>query len=308
MATQPTKTVVVTGGNRGLGEETARQLSALGHTVVITSRDAEEGQAAVARIQQGVPNARVEAMALDLSSLASVRKFAQVFSARGVPLDVLINNAGYYNTDATRRVTADGFEQHMGTNHLGHFLLTHLLRDRLQQAAPARVVVLSSGLHAGGMGLKPAHLDFADLQLEKAPYNGLGAYAVSKLCNVLFANELTRRWGSSGVVANSVSPKLVPATVARHTTGFQNFLMKHVLPLLPMARTPQQAAANTVFAALDPSLAVVGGKYLEDNKAVASSAQSMDEAVARRLWDVSLELVGLSGAVTAPVVGVAAGI
>jgi NAD(P)-dependent dehydrogenase (short-subunit alcohol dehydrogenase family) len=207
----------------------------------------------------------------------------------------LINNAGYYNPDAPRALTADGFEMHMGTNHIGHFLFTHLLLERLVRSAPARVVTLSSGLHAGGMGMQPARIDFDDLHMERG-YKGLRAYSTSKLANVLFTYELQRRTQRRGVTANAVSPQMVPATVARHTKGIGRFMMKYVMPLLPMARTAEEAAQNTVYAATDPALEGKGGLYVEDLAPKRSSEPSYDTAVAARLWEVTLGLCGLSAA------------
>lgn len=288
------KVIIVTGGNRGLGAETTRQLADKGHHVILTARKKAEGEEVAAAIKQKTPSAKVEVMELDLASLASVRRFAQEFLGRGLPLHVLINNAGYYNTDDQRRLTADGFEMHFGTNHLGHFLLTMLLLDKLQASAPARVAVLSSGMHAGGMGMPPAQLRFDDLKWDRE-YKGQPAYAMSKLANVLFTYELNRRYAGRGVVANAISPKVVPETVVRHSKGFERFFMKYILPLFPVARTPAQAAANTVFVALDPSLEKDGGKYYEDMKPTPSSPASQDTAAATRLWELSLTLTGHGG-------------
>lgn len=293
METNARRNVLVTGGNRGLGEETARQLLALGHHVFITARNPSEGEAARTRLLAAVPQGRLEVLTLDLASLESVRTAARAFLDRHIPLHVLIANAGYYNTANVRQQTADGFEMHFGTNHLGHFLLTVLLQDALVAGAPARVVLLSSGLHKGMMGQKPAAVDFDNLDLQRGTFSGVGAYSISKLCNVLFARELTRRWSARGVTANAASPRMVPTTVARHTSGMQKFLMERIFPLLPFSRTPEQAARNTVFAALDPSLEGKGGLYLEDMKVAQPSAAALDDATARRLWEVSETLVGL---------------
>ena len=287
------KVVIVTGGNRGLGAETARQLAEQGHQVIITARKRAEGEESAAAICAKVPAAQVEVAELDLAALGSVRRFAQEFLARQLPLHVLINNAGYYNMDGERQLTAEGCEKHFGTNHLGHFLLTMLLMEKLQQSAPARVVVLTSGLHAGGMGAPPAQVRFDDLKWERG-YKARAAYAMSKLCNLLFTYELNRRYAAHGVIANAASPMVVPETLALTSKGIERLFMKYVMPHLPMARTAAQAAANTVFVALDPALEKDGGKYFEDLRPIKSSPFSYDETVAKRLWDVSLQLTGLS--------------
>jgi NAD(P)-dependent dehydrogenase (short-subunit alcohol dehydrogenase family) len=168
--------------------------------------------------------------------------------------------------------------------------LVKLLMDRLRASSPSRVVILGSGLHKGMPGQPPVALDFDDLAIAKGHYVGVNAYARSKLANILFAYELDRRERGNGVNANVVSPKIVPATVVRHSKGFQRFMMQYVMPLLPIARTAEQAAENTVFAALDPSLKGIGGLYLEDQKPIRSSPASYDEASAKRLWEISEEL------------------
>lgn len=287
------KVIIITGGNRGLGAATASQLAEHGHHVIMTVRKRAEGDASVAAIRQKVPAAHIDVAELDLASLASVRQFVQEFLARGLPLHVLLCNAGYYNMDNTRQLTADGFEKHFGTNHLGHFLLTMMLLEKLQASAPARVVVLTSGLHAGGMGAPPAEVRIDDLRWDGG-YKARGAYAMSKLCNLLFTYEFNRRYASRGVVANAASPSVVPENLALTSKGIERLFMKYIMPMLPMARTPAQAAANSVFVALDPSTEKEGGKYFEDQKPIKSSVPSYDEAVAKKLWDLSLQLTGLS--------------
>lgn len=279
---------IVTGGNRGIGLETVRQLSAAGHHVILGSRSAEQGAQAAASV-----GGKVEAMALDLASLASVRAFADAFKAKGLPLHGLINNAGVYGVEGPRKTTVDGFEAHFGTNHLGHFLLTNLLLDTLVRSAPSRVVTLSSGLHDAVMGKPAATMDFDDLQMEQS-YDGARAYAVSKLANILFTNELDRRFAEKRVTALAVSPGVVPSTVAGSVTGFNRFFMKYIMPMFPIARTPAQAAGNTVFAATDASLEGKGAQYIEDRKAKQSSQHARNVESAKRLWDVSAKLVGLA--------------
>ncbi|MEW5851314.1 MAG: SDR family oxidoreductase [Myxococcota bacterium] len=287
------KVIIVTGGNRGLGEETARQLVERGHHVIITARSVPQGEEAARKIRARHTQGRVDVMALDLASLASVRAFAAAFKDRKQPLRALINNAGVFTFGkAPRKTTVDGFELHFGTNHLGHFLLTHLLLEDLVASAPSRVVTLSSGLHLGGMGSPPGHIDFNDLNQER-DFSPGKAYANSKLANLLFAFELHRRMKGRGITSNAVSPRVVPETVAEMATGFTRLMMKHVMPLMPFSRTKEQAVANTVFAAVDPSVEGVGGQYLEDCQPARSSPESHDEAVAARLWMESLKLCGI---------------
>jgi len=289
MATEQ-RVFLVTGGNRGLGAETVRLLAKQGHRVISAGRDRAMTEAGARQARALHPDARVDVLDLDLASLDSVRRSADAFLEMGLRLDALIANAALYAPDGPRREGENGMEAHFATNHLGHFLLVKLLLDRLRQSSPSRVVVLGSGLHKGMPGQPPVSLDFDDLAITKGPYVGVNAYARSKLANILFAYELDRRERANGVNANVASPKVVPSTVVRHSKGFQRFMMQYVMPLLPIARTPEQAATNTVFAALDPSLTGIGGLYLEDQKPLRSSAASYDEASAKRLWEVSDEL------------------
>lgn len=281
---------LVTGGNRGLGAATVRSLARQGHRVVSAGRDRAMAESGAREAQALHPDARVDVIDLDLGSLDSVRRAADAFLALGVRLDGLIANAALYAPDAPRRLGEKGLEAHLATNHLGHFLLVRLLLDRLRASSPSRVVMLGSGLHKGMPGQPPVTLDFEDLAMAKGPFSGTNAYARSKLANVLFAYELDRRERIHGVNANVVSPKVVPATVVRHSKGFQRFMMQYVMPLLPIARTVEQAASNTVFAALDPSLKGIGGLYIEDQRPLRSSPASYDEASAKRLWEISEEL------------------
>lgn len=287
------KVFLVTGGNRGLGAETVKILARQGHHVVLTSRDRAMGEAVAAEARALSADAKVDVIDMDLSSQASVRAAADAFLALSLPLHALIANAAIYAPDAPRALGENGIEAHFAANHLGHYLLTRLLLDRLRQSSPSRVAVLTSGMHMGMPGLPPATLDLDDLPMANGKYVGSAAYARSKLANILFAYELDRREHHNGVNANAVSPAMVPATVERHAKGFQKLLMRWVFPWLPIARTPEQAASNTVFVANDPSLVGLGGLYVEDGIRKRSSPLSYDEALAERLWDVSAKLVGL---------------
>lgn len=288
------KTFLVTGGNRGLGAETVKLLAARGHHVVLTARERSQGEALADAVRAAHPSAKLDVLAVELADLTSVRACAKAYlEHEDWPLHCLVANAALYSPNGTHPLSPEGIEMHFATNHLGHHLLVSLLMERLRASAPARVVVLGSGLHAGMPGVPPATIDFDDLAYRKPKYDGTQAYARSKLANVLFAYELDRREKKNGIRANVVSPKVVPATVAQYQKGMQRFMMKYVMPLLPFSRTPEQAAENTVFAATNASLEDVGGLYLEDQKPLRSSEASYDEAVAARLWKVSDALVGL---------------
>lgn len=290
MNTHPGRTAVITGGNSGIGLEAAVGIATRGHRVVIAVRNATKGEAAVADIRARSGNDDVEAQPLDLASLASVRAFAAAWAARDEPIHVLLNNAGLIQRERT--TTADGFETTFGVNHLGHFLLTNLLRDSIVAGGPdARVVIVASGAHRGAR----KGLDFDDLMWERRRYSGMGmgAYAASKLANILFANELARRWEGTGVAANSLHPGFVGSNFAREGDGGRLGDIGMAL-LKPFALSPAKGARTSIHVATAPEVAGVTGRYFVKCKPAATSAAAADSEAAARLWDVSAALVGIT--------------
>ena len=283
---------IVTGANRGLGLLAAQKLSKRGYHVVLTSRRAADGERALAEIREAVPEANVDCMMLDLASFASIRSFVDAFHERALPLHLLVNNGGVMTTDPKAAFTADGFEMTFGTNHLGEFLLTHLLFGDLEKAAPSRVVVLTSAMHKKGVGPGPGpDFDYDNLKAEKS-FHPTIAYRNSRLANLWFTFELDRRMKGKGVSVVAVSPGWVPETVAVSLSSpFQRFLFKHILPMLPIARTPKQGSDNTVYAATDADVA--SGSYIEDQKPGVLSDDASDEAKAKRLWEESCRWTGI---------------
>jgi NAD(P)-dependent dehydrogenase (short-subunit alcohol dehydrogenase family) len=182
---QTGKTALVTSANSGIGYQAALELARHGAQVLLACRNAAKGQAALERLKREAPGAAAELVEVDMASLASIRSFATAFAGRGIPLDLLINNAGVMALPK-REVTVDGFERQFGTNHLGHFALTGLLLPQLLAAPEPRVVTVASLAHRNGK------IDFENLQSERG-YKPLGAYSESKLANILFAKELDRR-------------------------------------------------------------------------------------------------------------------
>ena len=288
------KVVLITGGNRGIGLAAARKLAERGYHVILTSRNVAAGKEAVAAIRQRVPGATVETMQLDLASFVSIRQFAEAFHAQGLPLHGLINNAGLMVVEKQPKFTADGFELTFGTNHLGHFLLTHLLLPDLLRSAPARVVVVSSQTHMAGIGNgPPVDFDYANLRAEKY-YQPEVFYKNSKLANLWFTYELQRRLEGSGVTANAVCPGYVPATIAEHIPNpVGRWIFKNIVTRFADTRTVEQGADSLVFVAADPSLAGVGGKFSTDGRLIDSSPDSYEEAKARQLWDYSCAACGI---------------
>jgi NAD(P)-dependent dehydrogenase (short-subunit alcohol dehydrogenase family) len=285
------QSILVTGGNAGIGKETAVALARAGATVTITARDAARGQAALDEIRRRSGSTDVDVMDLDLASFASVREFAAQYSAAHASLDVLVNNAGLMLTQ--RRVSEDGNEMVFQVNHLGPFLLTNLLRDPLVAAGTsggARVVNVSSDAHKQG----GKTLDFDDLQSPGGvnARNSMKVYGRTKLENILFTRELARRWADDGVTANAVHPGFVATGFMRDGDGGK--LGDWVMPLLsPFALKPEQGAYTSVYVASSPEVAGVTGRFFAKCKELAPSAAAQDDAAAARLWDVSTDLTGL---------------
>ncbi len=287
---QTGRTAVVTGANSGLGLVTARELARAGASVVLACRNSQKGEAAAAEIGAEVPGARLEVAELDLSSLASVRRFAGALGAGELAL--LINNAGIMMTP--QQQTTDGFELQFGTNHLGHFALTGLLLERLGRAEGARVVTLSSLEHKSG------HIDFGDLQLVHG-YAPRKAYRQSKLANAAFGLELDRRLRAAGSPVVSVLAHPGYTATNLQSTG-PTGIMKPLLAVgnRVFAQNAAQGALPTLYAATAPD--VKGGDYygpdgfqeLRGRPAkVNVIAEGRDPAVGRRLWEVSEELTGV---------------
>jgi len=290
------KTVVVTGGNSGLGYEAALQLAKKGANVVLACRDLEKARAAVRRMTSAHPGASLEMMRLDLADLASVRVFAESFPATHRELHVLVNNAGVMAIPY--RKTADGFEMQFGTNHLGHFALTGLLVERLLGTPAARVVNVSSTAHRMG------RVRFEDLHAERG-YSRWGAYAQSKLANLLFTYELQRRLDAKGADVISVAchpgwaetnlqfvgARMDGSSLMEYLAGVANFFL---------AQSAAMGALPILYAATSPDIR--GADYVGPDglgeawghpKKVRSSGRSHDRQAAAKLWEVSAALTGV---------------
>jgi NAD(P)-dependent dehydrogenase (short-subunit alcohol dehydrogenase family) len=275
------KTCIVTGATSGIGLVTARDLARLGATTVIVGRDADKGVATVASIQAETENVAVEFMLADLSVQAQVRRLAEEFKSRHSRLDVLVNNVGAFFF--RRKISPDGIEMTFALNYLNVFLLTNLLLDSLQASAPARVVNVASEGH------RNAELDLDDLQSERK-YSGMGAYGQAKLAVVLFTYELARRTDPAAVTVNALHPGFVATNIGQNN-GWLFKLVKPVLKLV--AISPEEGAQTSIYLASSPEVAGVTGQYFEEQKPVASSPLSYDEATAYSLWEISAEMTGL---------------
>jgi NAD(P)-dependent dehydrogenase (short-subunit alcohol dehydrogenase family) len=284
------QTMLITGGNSGIGYEAAIALAAMGARVVITARNPQKGQDALERVKKRSLSDRVELRRLDLSSFTSIRSFAADWLAAEERLDVLINNAGAILSE--RQTTEEGFEASFGANHLGHFLLTDLLLDQLKASAPARIVNVASLAHRGG---RP---NMADLNWEVRRYRGPQAYNDSKLCNVLYTVELARRLEGTGVTVNCCHPGPVRTGFgsADDTTGFQRLAMVVATPFLV---GPKSGARPLVELASRPDVAEVTGKYysrwpmsaVPGARVAAHPPSHVSAERARLLWDESERLI-----------------
>jgi NAD(P)-dependent dehydrogenase (short-subunit alcohol dehydrogenase family) len=277
------KIVIITGGNSGIGKAAAVQLARAGARVVITARSAPRGDAALADIRAASGSSNVELALFDLADLSSVRAGAADLLERLPRIDVLLNNAGLILTQRT--LSADGYEATFAINHLGPFLLTDLLRQRLVDSAPARIVNVASTAHS----LARRGMQFDDLMAEKS-YRQMEVYGRSKLANILFTTELAKRLAGTGVTANSLHPGSVATGYARDgdTTGFLAWGIK---VYAPFSLTPEQGARTSVYLCSSHDVEGVTGKYFVKCKEKTPSASARDAAAAARLWEVSEQLV-----------------
>jgi retinol dehydrogenase 12 len=265
------RTVLVTGANTGIGRATATELARRGARVHVASRSLERARGVIDEITTTFGADAVSFLELDLADLGSVRSGAEAYIAAGEPLHVLIDNAG---VAGQRGLSADGFELAFGVNHLGHFLFTTMLLDVLARSAPARVVVVASDAHYQAQGI-----DFEALRRPTRSMTGMSEYAVSKLCNVLFAQELARRAGT-GVTTYALHPGVIASDIWRRLPW----------PVEPLAklfmRSPQAGARTPVFCATDPVLSGTSGRYYDDCAERAASERATVELGAA-LWECS---------------------
>ena len=270
------KTILVTGANTGIGKETARVLAARGATLVIACRSREKGRRAIEEIAAQTGNRRLELVSLDLSDFASVRACAEGVLARDEPLHVLINNAGLAGR---RGMTSSGFEIAFGTNYVGPFLLTSLLLDRLRDSAPARIVNVASDAHYGATGI-----DFDAVLKRTRTITGMREYSVSKLANVLHAQELARRLDGTGVTTYSLHPGVIASDIWRKVPLPARAVMKRRMD------SPENGARTSVYCATAPELADRSGLYY-DECAPKQPGRVVTASLAGDLWQRSSDWV-----------------
>lgn len=288
------KIVIVTGGNTGIGKETIEDLLKRGAKVYMACRSLERAQQAANDIKNktSVDDTQLIVMRLDLNSLKSVREFVTEFKTKEQRLDILINNAGVMVVPEGK--TEDGFETTFGVNHLGHFLLTHLLMDLLvSHNQPARIINVSSLAHKFGK------INFDDLMYTKRYfgfYASWEAYCQSKLANVLFTRELAHRLEGTKVTSYSLHPGSIQTELSRHIGIIWNYEIGRVLTHIltwPFMKDPVQGAQTTICCAVDKSLETHSGKYYSDCAEEEPSSEGLDDVTAKKLWDVSIDLVKL---------------
>jgi NAD(P)-dependent dehydrogenase (short-subunit alcohol dehydrogenase family) len=273
------KTVLITGGNSGIGKETALGLARMNATLVIVGRDQERTVGAVEEIKKTTGNDKVDHYLCDMASLAEVRKLASDFLSDHSRLDVLFNNAGAINSK--RSLSKDGYELTFAVNHLAHFLLTELLLNILKKSAPSRVITTSSA--AANIG----KMHFDDLMLERN-YTGFKAYGQSKLANQLFTYELARRLHQTKVTANCLHPGTVRTGFAMNNSGALKAGMALFRPFMINAN---KAAETPIYLASSPEVQNVTGKYFQKKMIKEPPKAAMDLEAASRLWEISEKLV-----------------
>ncbi|KAG7297677.1 hypothetical protein JYU34_018394 [Plutella xylostella] len=274
------KTVIVTGASSGIGREAALEFANRGAKVFMACRDMSRCEAARRDIVLQTENKFVYCRRCDLASTSSIRDFVQRFKSEEPALHVLVNNAGVMQ--AARRVTRDGFEEDLGVNHMGHFLLTNLLLDTLKKSEPSRIVIVSSKSHTKGK------IHTEDLNLEAGKYDARAAYDQSKLANVLFAQELGRKLLTTQVSVAVVDPGLTDTDITRHLPMSKSITRFIIYPLFwPTMKIPRKGAQVIVHAALDPSVKSAKGDYYVDMERKELCAEAQDFETAQWLWKVS---------------------
>lgn len=267
------KVVLITGGNSGIGEVTARELARLGHKVYVACRDSQKTKDAVKRIKAGASSDDVFHIPLDLGDFESVRACAKAFLAKENTLDILVNNAGLASN---KGLTKSGFEMTFGVCHMGHFLLTKLLMSALEKSDEARIINVASMMHWLASGI--------DMDAQTQPTKGVAGlkeYGVAKLANILFTRKLASMLQGSGITSYSLHPGAVATDVYRGMPALLQPLVKLFM------LTPEQGAQTTLFLASAPVDSLKNGAYYINSKPKRTSSTARDEALADALWKQS---------------------
>jgi NAD(P)-dependent dehydrogenase (short-subunit alcohol dehydrogenase family) len=276
------KICLVTGATNGIGRATVQALAQVGATVIMVGRDTQKTSRVIKEIRAASGNKNVGSILADLSSEQDVRRLAHEFKGKYSHLHVLINNAGAVFMQ--RQLSVDGIEMTFALNHLAGFLLTNLLLDTLKASAPARIINVSSGAHTTGK------IEFDNLQAERG-YSPR-VYENSKLANILFTMELARRLEGTGVTVNALHPGFTSTGFAKNNGKVIAALVSIFAPLV--ARSSAKGAETSIYLASSPSVEGITGKYFHNSRVLPAAPQATDMIVARKLWDVSAEMVHLA--------------
>jgi retinol dehydrogenase 14 len=277
------KTVLITGATNGIGKAAALEIAKQGANVIIVGRDKAKTESVAHELRNSSGNKNIEFMLADLSSQADIHTLTNNFKAKHSRLDVLVNNAGGFFE--TRKTTVDGLEYTFAFNHLGYFLLTHLLLGTLKASSPSRIVNVSSA--AQGLG----KIFWEDVQLSKN-YGAMKAYYQSKLANVMFTYELAKHLAGTGVTVNALHPGVVNSGFASGVGGFWGFAFGFIKRF--QAITPEQGADTVIYLATSSEVESVSGKYFDKRKNTKTNPISYDDAANKRLWNESAKLVKLN--------------
>ncbi|WP_372862817.1 SDR family oxidoreductase [Spongiibacter sp.] len=276
------KVCLITGATNGIGRATAKALVEQGAELFILCRNPDKGEALLSELRELRSDAELSLLIADLGKMADIRRAAQQFLDTGKPLHLLLNNAGVVNTQ--RKLSADGIEETFAVNHLAYFLLTELLRERIVQSAPARIVSVASEAHAFSKGVQ-----FDDPEFAQHPYKTFKVYGHSKLCNILWTRQLAKQLAGTGVTVNCVHPGAVSTGLGQQ----DHAVIGKVLGLLlkPFFRSPDKGAATSVFVATSPSLEGVSGEYFANCKPKRIKPWGKDDAAAEQLWALSEDYI-----------------
>ncbi len=279
------KTCIITGANSGIGKETALGLARMGAHVVLVCRNAEKGRAALADVQRESGSSKVDLLIADMSSQASVRALAAQILEKYPRVDVLINNAGA--AISKRALSVDGIEMTIAANHLGAFLLTLLVLDRLKASAPSRIVNVSSEAQ------RRARLDMDDIQFERRKYSGLAAYSQSKVLMNACTFELARRLGGTGVTANCLHPGVVATNIWHSGEDDQPLFLKVLVGIFkPFMLDSKKGAEVSLYLGTSPKVADVSGEYFVKSKPAPPNPMERDPKISAEIWRWSEQMTG----------------
>ncbi|XP_077466779.1 dehydrogenase/reductase SDR family member 13b.1 [Stigmatopora argus] len=281
------KTVIVTGSNTGIGKTTAIDLAKRGARVILACRSKQRGVAALADVKKESGSNQVVFMQLDLGNLKSVRSFAETFLTSEPRLDILINNAGVYMHGRTK----DGLGLMFGVNHIGHFLLTNLLLDRLKECKPSRVVIVSSVAHNFGRINFECLSKHKTLGLGSSLLDNLQIYSDSKLCNVLFTYELAKRLQGTQVTCYCLHPGAINSELARNASSLMQILLKPITTFF--FKNTVQGCQTTLHCTLQEGIEPFSGRYFSNCTVRNLYSKATDDGAAKKLWKISERMCGL---------------